>query len=164
MAASGQEFMCGPLSVEYMTNVLSAIPASSNALSTVPTFLSWSIMASAYSPIHRPDWPRLSGLTCVRKCMCVKFTHRKIGLPAAFWRWMKSTARLATSSSIVSIRFLVSGPVSLMICLPTLPNRGSTVGSSVSLALRVQHAARAELLRGTPGLSGSPVVPVLPRR
>ena len=40
------------------------------------------------------------------------------------------------SSSIVSIRFLVSGPVSLIICLPTLPKRGSTVGSSVSEALQ----------------------------
>ena len=45
-AASGQEFMCGPLSVLYMTKVLSAMPRSSIALSTVPTFLSWSIIVS----------------------------------------------------------------------------------------------------------------------
>ena len=32
--------MWGPLSVLYMTNVLSAMPASSIAFSTVPTFLS----------------------------------------------------------------------------------------------------------------------------
>ena len=32
--------MCGPLSVLYMTKVLSAMPSSSSALSTVPTFLS----------------------------------------------------------------------------------------------------------------------------
>jgi len=37
---NGQLFMCGPLSVEYMTKVLSAMPRSSNALRTVPTFLS----------------------------------------------------------------------------------------------------------------------------
>ena len=40
------------------------------------------------------------------------------------------------SSSIVTIRSLVSGPVSLHTCLPTLPKRGSTVGSSVSEALQ----------------------------
>ena len=137
--------MCGPLSVEYMTKVLSAMPSSSSALSTVPTFLSWSIIASWYSLCQRPDWPMLSGLVCVRKCMWVKFTQTKNGLPALFCRWMKSTARSAMSSSIVSIRFLVSGPVSLMTCLPTLPKRGSTVGSSVSAGLAVQHAARAEL-------------------
>jgi hypothetical protein len=34
---------------------------------------------------------------------------------------------LAISSSIVSMRFFVSGPVSLQTCLPTLPKRGSTV-------------------------------------
>jgi hypothetical protein len=38
------------------------------------------------------------------------------------------------SSSIVSIRFLVSGPVSSHFCRPTLPKRGSSVASSVSVA------------------------------
>ena len=42
------------------------------------------------------------------------------------------------------MRFLVSGPVSLIICLPTLPKRGSTVVVFVS-GLAVQHAARAIL-------------------
>ena len=78
----------------------------------------------------------LSGLVWVRKCMCVKFTQTKNGLPAFFCRWMKSTARFAMSSSIVTIRALVSGPVSLHTCLPTLPKRGSTVGSSVADALQ----------------------------
>ena len=40
------------------------------------------------------------------------------------------------SSSIVSIRALVSGPVSVQTCLPTLPKRGSTVSSSLSEALQ----------------------------
>ena len=40
MAASGQLFMCGPLSVLYITNVSPAMPASSSAWRTVPTFLS----------------------------------------------------------------------------------------------------------------------------
>ena len=46
MPPSGQVFMCGPLSVEYITNVLPAMPRSSSAFSTVPKFLSWSIIAS----------------------------------------------------------------------------------------------------------------------
>ena len=50
------------------------------------------------------------------------------------------------SSSTVSIRFLVSGPVSSIFCLPTLPYWGSTVGSSTSVAQAMKHAARAELL------------------
>ena len=32
------------------------------------------------------------------------------------------------------MRFLVSGPVSSIFCLPTLPQRGSSVGSSLSVA------------------------------
>ena len=32
------------------------------------------------------------------------------------------------------MRFLVSGPVSVTLCLPTLPQRGSSVGSSLSVA------------------------------
>ena len=68
--------------------------------------------------------------------MRVKFTQTKNGLPAFACRSMKSTARSAMSSSIVSIRFLVSGPVSSIVCLPTLPKRGSTVGSSLSVALQ----------------------------
>ena len=43
------------------------------------------------------------------------------------------------------MRFLVSGPVSSIFCLPTRPKRGSSVGSSVSVATHLQHAARAEL-------------------
>ena len=43
------------------------------------------------------------------------------------------------------MRFLVSGPVSLIFCLPTLPQRGSTVGSSLSVAQECDDAARTEL-------------------
>src|SRR6476620_2511776 len=46
-------------------------------------------------------------------------------------------AAAEVSSSIVSMRFLVSAPVSSMVCLPILPKRGSTVGSSRSLALHL---------------------------
>ena len=48
---------------------------------------------------------------------------------------MKSSAAARNSSSTVSIRFRVSGPVFSIICLPTLPNCSSTVGSSLSVAL-----------------------------
>ena len=46
IAPSGQVFMCGPLSVLYMTMVLSAMPSSSSRSSSSPTFLSWSIIVS----------------------------------------------------------------------------------------------------------------------
>ena len=46
IAPSGQVFMCGPLSVLYMTKVLSAMPSSSSRSSSSPTFLSWSIIVS----------------------------------------------------------------------------------------------------------------------
>ena len=77
--------------------------------------------------------------------MRVALNQQKNGLPAACCRFMKSIAAAEVSSSIVSIRFLVSAPVSSIVCLPTLPKRGSTVGSSLSVALHLQHAARAEL-------------------
>ena len=51
--------------------------------------------------------------------MWVKLTHRNTGLPALTCFSMKSAERAAMSSSIVSIRFLVSGPVSSIVCVPT---------------------------------------------
>ena len=66
--------------------------------------------------------------------MRVAFHQQKNGLLAFFWRVMKSLAAARVSSSIVSIRFLVSGPVSSIVC-PPLPS-----------ALHLMHAARAELL------------------
>jgi hypothetical protein len=66
--------------------------------------------------------------------MCVVFIHTKNGLPAEFCRLMKSLQAAIVSSSIVSIRFFVSGPVSSIFCLPTRPQRGSSVGSSLSVA------------------------------
>ena len=66
--------------------------------------------------------------------MWVELSQTKNGLPASFAFFMNSLARATKSSSQVSMRFLVSGPVSSIFCLPTLPQRGSTVGSSVSVA------------------------------
>ena len=47
---------------------------------------------------------------------------------------MNSLAAAANSSSQVSMRFVVSGPVSSIFCLPTRPQRGCSVGSSLSVA------------------------------
>ena len=56
--------------------------------------------------------------------MAVVFHQMKNGLPALWARSMKSRASSVTSSSIVSMRFFVSGPVSSIFCLPTRPQRG----------------------------------------
>ena len=66
--------------------------------------------------------------------MCVVLNQTKNGVSAACWRSMKSSVCSSTSSSIVSIRFFVSGPVSSIRCLPTRPQRGSSVASSSSVA------------------------------
>jgi len=46
-------------------------------------------------------------------CIFVEFHQRKKGLPSFTVRSMKSIALALTSSSKVSMRFLVSGPVSV---------------------------------------------------
>ena len=58
----------------------------------------------------------------------------KNGLSAFAALSMNLIAPAVTSSSIVSMRLRVSGPVSSIVCLPTLPKRGSSVGSSLSVA------------------------------
>jgi hypothetical protein len=47
---------------------------------------------------------------------------------------MKSFDAATNSSSHVSMRFLVSAPVSSIFCLPTFPQRGMSVASSLSVA------------------------------
>ena len=132
--------MCGPLSVEYTTMVSSAMPSSSSSARRSPTSLSWSIIVSWYSDCHRPAWPLLSGLTWVRKCMWVALNHTKNGCSAAALSRMKTEAAARNSSSTVSIRFLVSGPVSSMRWVPSSfahewmtprgPNRSRKFGMS----------------------------------
>ncbi len=51
--------------------------------------------------------------------MWVELNQTKNGVSASFWRLMKSTAASWNSSSQVSIRFLVSGPVSSMRWVPS---------------------------------------------
>ena len=99
--------------------VSSARPLSSRKSSTVPTSSSWSHIVSWYSDCQRPALPRLPSLTCVRKCMCVVLSHTKNGSSASLASDMKRSASGTTSSSIVFIRSLVSGPVSSMRCVPS---------------------------------------------
>ena len=104
---------------------------------------------------------------CVKKCMWVVLSHTKNGLPSLCCRLMKSVAAATNSSSQVSIRFVLSGPVSSIFCLPTLPQRGFSVGSSLSVAQEwmtprgpnVLVEVREILLR-----ADSRASPALPRR
>ena len=57
----------------------------------------------------------------VRKCRRLPFHQTKNGVPALTARWMKSWAAAMVSSSTVSMRFLVSGPV-FSIFWPPLPS------------------------------------------
>ena len=68
-------------------------------------------------------------------CILVEFHQRKNGFLACLARCMKSIALVFTSSSKVSIRFLVSGPVSVILppakewITPRGPNRCLKAGS-----------------------------------
>jgi hypothetical protein len=66
--------------------------------------------------------------------MCVVFIHTKNGVSASTCRRMKSIAAAVVSSSMVSIRLRVSGPVSSIRCFPTTPYFGSSVASCSSVA------------------------------
>src|SRR6185312_13410635 len=135
VAASGHDHWLGPLSVEYTTMVLLAMPRSSTALSNLPTSPSCSIMPSAYSLPGIPLWPIISGRTWVNTCIRVVFIQTKNGLPDLLCRLMYSMAAAVVSSSMVSIRLRVKGPVSSQLCLPTRPQCGCSVASSLSVAL-----------------------------
>ena len=55
--------------------------------------------------------------------MCVVLIQMKNGFRELCFRLMKSSAPSMISSSIVSIRFFVSGPVSSIVCLPLFVTR-----------------------------------------
>lgn len=97
---------------------------------------SCSTMPSAYSVrAVRPGGLRWFSATCVRRCIRVALNQQKNGLFARTWRSIKSMAAAEVSSSIVSIRFLVSGPVSSILpsaderITPRGPNRLRNSGS-----------------------------------
>jgi hypothetical protein len=111
--------------------VLSAMPSSSSLSRNLPMCMSCSTMPSEYS--SWPEMPRSSSLTWVRKCMRVPLHQTRT---RACRPWCCSLDEVdgggEVSSSTVSMRFLVSGPVSSIFC----PSAGPGV----------DHAARAELL------------------
>lgn len=94
-----------------------ARPSRSSAANGLPTCVSCSTIPSAYS--SWPEIPRSSCFTWVRKCIRVPFHHTKTGLPAACCASMNAIAASEVSSSIVSMRFRVSGPVSPIFCVPS---------------------------------------------
>src|SRR6266481_1439783 len=89
----------------------------------------------------------------VQTCMRVVLCQRKKGLPSFFALSMKSEEALTNTESKVVMSYLAfkkgrscmlgtsdmfgnggSGPSSTIFCLPTLPQRGTTVASSLSVA------------------------------
>ena len=66
--------------------------------------------------------------------MRVGLSHRKNGLLSALALSRNFSATSRISSSTVSMRFGHSSPASSIFCLPTLPQRGSTVASSTLVA------------------------------
>ena len=66
------------------------------------------------------------------------FHQQKNGLPRLGCRLMKSVAAAMVSSSTVSMRFLVSGPVSSMVCAPSAsPLHGERHAGRIFLKFRV---------------------------
>ena len=80
----------------------------------------------------------------VHTCMRVELCQRKNGLPSACARSMKSSERASRSSSIVSIRFRVSGPVSPITCLPDAPEARILARIVDVRGLAVEHATGLE--------------------
>src|SRR4030095_92824 len=110
--------------------VLLAIPRSSTALSTCPIVASCSIIPSAYSVLEfSPGLSRCVSRTWVRKCMRVELNQQKNGRFARACLCMKSIAAADVSSSIVSMRFFVSGPVSSI--LPSAKVRSTPRGPNL---------------------------------
>src|SRR5262245_49373467 len=89
----------------------------------------------------------------VHTCMRVVLCHTKKGLPSFLALSMKSLDAFTSTSSKVVMSYLAfrngmscmlgtfdmsgnggSGPSSVTFCLPTLPQRGMSVGSSLSAA------------------------------
>ena len=85
---------------------------------------SCSTMPSAAIP--RPVFPCDSGLRWVWMCMRVVLNQTNHGLPPCCCLSMNLVVSASTSSSTVSIRFLVRGPVSSQRCLPHFPKRASS--------------------------------------
>src|SRR3974390_2346951 len=155
MPPSGQVKTSAPLSVVKMTMVLLVSPMSSICLSKAPTLSSSCAMPAS-------SRPKLVWLFCnalyfldrnVQTCMRVVLCQTKNGLPSRFALSMKSVDDLTNTPSNVVLSYFPfrngrscifgtfdmsgnggSGPSSTIRCLPILPQRGISVGSSVSVA------------------------------
>ncbi len=133
---SGQVKFSAPLSVEKAMIVLSSRPLSLRYFMTAPTMSSSCAMPASWmdQPFSgvRIFW--YFGERCVTTCMRVGLSQRKNGLLSARALSTNFSAFARISSSMVSIRSGQSAPASSIFCLPILPQRGWTVGSSTSVA------------------------------
>ena len=112
--------MCGPLSVEYMTIVSSAMPSSSSSVEQVAddvVVVEHRVVVLRLPPPGPARALRLAVGAEVHVGGVEPHEERRVR-PRA-WRRMKSTAASRNSSSQVSIRFFVSGPVSSMRWVPS---------------------------------------------
>src|SRR6185369_5330128 len=122
-----------------MTIVLSATPRVSSFFSSTPTCSSCSIiLARTASDSARPSstafWTYFA-CGCDQIWIAVVLNQQKNGASFLVTRSSQSSVLSSTSWSKVSMRLRVSLPVSSIVCLPILPNFGSTtVSSSCSVA------------------------------
>src|SRR5262245_17217305 len=114
---SGQLKHSAPLSVEYITMVLSVMPSSSSLSNSLPTCPSCSTIPSGYTP--SPVFPSDSFFRWVKTCMRVEFHQTKKGLPSLLAFSMNFRLASRNSSSTVSMRLVVNGPVFSIFCVPS---------------------------------------------
>ena len=120
---------------------------------------SCSTMPSASTP--RPVLPSDSGFRWVKMCIRVELNQTKNGFLSLLARSMKSSEASRNSSSTVSMRFLVSGPVSSHFCLPHGAEARVVAGRLGRGRDALQHAARTEIGAEVRILGGLRVVGVL---
>ena len=134
---SGQVKFSAPLSVVKATMVSPSMPRSFSFCITAPTMSSsWAMPASWM------DQP-FSGVRifsyfsdrCVTTCMRVGLSQTKNGLPS-FWALSMNAMRRGRGSRHPPSPCASghSSPASSIFCLPILPQRGCTVGSSTVVA------------------------------
>src|SRR5262245_7450499 len=151
---SGQVNVSAPLSVVKTTIVLSASPVSSRCFRRAPTQSSSCFMPASSRPklvlsfIIAEYFLDRNVQTCMRVVLC----QTKNGLPSFLALSMNAFELSTSTSSNVVMSYLCfspigcmlgtlvmsgyggSGPSSTILCLPTLPQRGISVASSLSVA------------------------------
>ena len=145
---SGQVFMCGPLSVLYMTIVSSAMPSSSSWSSSWPTCLSWSIIVSWYGDCHAPGLAEALRLG-VRAEVHVGGVDpaRRTACRPSCWRSDEVARRASTNSSSHGLHPLLGQRAGVLDPLLADPAPARVLGGVVLVGRpAVQHAARPEPL------------------